>query len=46
MFYCGPRQEWSRESYEVDSPGIYPFDKAHNIEFYLDLFSGFSEILK
>ena len=33
-------QEWSRVSYEGDSPGIYPFDKVLAIGFCIEKLSG------
>ena len=43
-FFSDLLHEWTRVSYEGDSPGIYPFDKVPVI-FCLEQFSGSSEIL-
>ena len=40
---CSPLQEWSRVSYEVYNPSIYPFDKVPAIEF---VSSSFQVLLK
>ena len=35
LVFSGLLEEWSRVSYQGDSPGIYPFDKVPAIEFRL-----------